>query len=440
LGFALSWALVIFLWRGHYAHYRALLFVLLTICAAWYFFIYQTVIEKQSTLSSEEVKLQVVVEEFPRHYEKVTVIPARTVDDREEDLDLLFFVPFVADYGEVLKIEGELKRNHWPERSIFYVSVADRLGQKSASSLRDYLVRVRGTLVDNVSQILPGDHGAFIAGITLGAREGVSPTLREAMKSSGTTHLTVLSGYNVLLVVLVIRRLLEKRISRKKRFYFISLGLVIFLMLVALEPSVTRAGIMAWLILLGEYWGRLIHFGYIALLTAVLMSFLDPSLISYSISFQLSFLSLLGIAYLAPLFKRLLLPVLKTKIQQPFIVALYETTAAQIMVWPLLSFYFGEVYLTSLLANMLILPLMPFLMMLGIFLACISLFSLKLAGLYAILIIPFTTYVLGIIYFFSHFILALPGEVHQKLLVLIYICLGLIIFPRLLQGNHEYEK
>jgi len=431
---ALVLAALLFFWKS--LSIRWLIFLVgLTFFGAFYFHLYGVLINRTISLPQEKTTFQAVVTELPRRYDNLTVVSMKALPPWSGTFDLLVNLPLDVQYGEKLEITGSFEDSNWPDMPSLWAEDVERFDGDNTRSLRSILVNIREKLIHGVYQILPSDHAAFIAGITVGARGGMSTELREAMRASGTTHLVVLSGYNVLIVVLIARRLLEKRLAHKKRFYVISLALFLFLMLVAVEPSITRAGIMGWLVLLGEYWGRLVHFGYLIVLAGAVMLLIYPSLLVYSIGFQLSFLSLIGIAYVAPILKRFMSEYLKEKTNTPLVEALCETAAAQLMVWPLLSFYFDGVSLTSLVANMLILPLVPFLMVAGIFLSLAAAFNIHLGALFSFVIKPLVDYVLSVIHIFSWLTIPLP-DINQPLIIIsIYGILALVLVPRVIDNK-----
>ena len=76
-------------------------------------------------------------------------------------------------------------------------------------------------------------------------------------------------------------------------------GIVFYAVLAGLEPSIVRAAIMGILVFSSQIMGRQKMPFYILFLTAFVMLFVSPGLIS-DIGFQLSFLALIGIIYLKP--------------------------------------------------------------------------------------------------------------------------------------------
>jgi competence protein ComEC len=116
----------------------------------------------------------------------------------------------------------------------------------------------------------------------------------------------------------------------------------------------------------------------VILLSGALMVLVNPKIMLSDISFQLSFLSTLGLILLMPFFEKFM-DYLEKRIGislPPFIGdGLMVTVAAQIFTTPITLFYFGRFSLISPVTNVLFLPLIPLIMLAG-FLALMSSFML----------------------------------------------------------------
>jgi competence protein ComEC len=96
----------------------------------------------------------------------------------------------------------------------------------------------------------------------------------------------------------------------------------------------------------------------------LLITLFDPKALISDLGFQLSFLAVIGILYLEEYLRRFL----KYKI-------ISETISAQLMVLPLIWYKFGEFNLFSFLNNTLLIPFIPYLMLLGFISIFLSIFQ-----------------------------------------------------------------
>lgn len=208
---------------------------------------------------------------------------------------------------------------------------------------RDYLTK----LISGVDS----DSAAIVLGLTLGDDRQVSATLSDAMKTTSLTHLMAVSGANCAIVVGVIYFLLA-RISIRLRVSASLGGLLAYVLLVGLQPSVLRASVMAGAVLLSLGIGRKINpLSALALCVLVLLS-LDPTL-AKEYGFALSVLATAGILIATPEIYRRLLPSLPKWLAMGLSVSL----GAQLFCFPVLVGLQGGLPTYSLLANLLCEPL-----------------------------------------------------------------------------------
>ena len=197
---------------------------------------------------------------------------------------------------------------------------------------------------------------ALNVAITLGEKRDLEETYGEFQRA-GLAHALALSGLNVAILagflVLVLYRLGNWR-------YLVALGiLVLYLFLVGVQPSLLRATIMAGFVLVGLFLGK----GKVEVLPALGLALfihllLEPYSV-FSLSFQLSYLAVLGMALILPKLPKL------EGWKNWFWASISVTVAAQALVLPLLLHNFHQLPLISPIANLLVLPLLELLIPLG---------------------------------------------------------------------------
>lgn len=146
---------------------------------------------------------------------------------------------------------------------------------------------------------LQGDAAGLLPGMVTGDTSGLDESLETAMKTTGTTHLTAVSGANCCLIlgglVLLARSL---RLPRSAAAIAALAGLAAFVTMVGPDASVLRAAVMGSIgltALSGGRRGRSLGFLCLAISSLLI---LDPSL-GMSVGFLLSVLATLGIVLLA---------------------------------------------------------------------------------------------------------------------------------------------
>ncbi len=217
-----------------------------------------------------------------------------------------------------------------------------------------FITNYRQIIEEKIKSYLPYPYENIFRGILFGSKFE-DPNLKENFVNSGLIHLTAVSGQNLTIMFSIFYNALKYiPFLTPNLLFIISIFIIIFfIFLMGFEGSVLRAGIMGFFLILAKRkFGRIILRRNLLLLTALIFTLIDPKLLIENIGTQLSFLAFTGILYLAPILER--------KIPKIF----SEVLAAQIFTLPLILYYFGTFNLFSVLANILVLPLIPTLMQL----------------------------------------------------------------------------
>lgn len=225
---------------------------------------------------------------------------------------------------------------------------------------------------DTINRILSEPYASLLNGILLGIETGIPPDLDEQFNLTGTSHIIVISGSNIALLVMIFfytgRRLINHRWALG-----VTIGVVIvYTFLVGADAAVSRAAVMGVFFVIGVWVGRP-GMPLNSLMAAVLVLTAFNPLMLWDVGFQLSFAATLGLIVLVPTLQtwsaRLLDRWLPTSSANVVMVVLNEllmlTLAAQIATAPLILYYFGRLSVVSLLSNLLILPVQPAIMVFG---------------------------------------------------------------------------
>ena len=212
------------------------------------------------------------------------------------------------------------------------------------------------------SHSFKGDAANLVEGLAIGVDDGLSEQFLKNMKATGLTHLTAVSGANCAIVIgaiwLIARAI---RLGRNQRFALMLVSLVSYVALVGPQPSVLRAAFMMLTVAFALEFGRRAWIpGALGLGSAVLL-IADPWLVA-DYGFWLSVLATLGLVLLTPE----LLRVFRARMPNFLAVGLSATIAAQIWCLPLLISLQGGFTSYSVLANLLVEPVVPIITLLGL--------------------------------------------------------------------------
>ena len=219
--------------------------------------------------------------------------------------------------------------------------------------------------------------------MTLGLREDLGD-LRETFAASGLAHILALSGLHVGILMAALGFLL--RPLGRARYPLMIVLVISFVALVGASPSVLRAGMMVAAVLLSLWLGGgRLELGAALGLAASITLLWQPAYL-FDLSFQLSYLAVLGILLLTgPLTKRILgerAEILPLWHPSKFLVgSVVVSMSAQALSLPLVVSTFGGAPLFSPVVNVIAVPLASLLVPLGFLAAVLGLVWPPLAGL-----------------------------------------------------------
>lgn len=336
-----------------------------------------------TALEGETVALEVRIVQEPEEREMMTHLYVKPVDQRIGTERLLITADRFSienqeiQYGDHVQIEGTLKR---PKpfmtdtgREFDYVGFLRSKGvQYTMSFAKVTLVTHKETAIgklfvgkeaflSELETAIPPPASGLGAGLLLGVKRALGEHLDSVFREVGIIHIVVLSGYNIMIVIEMFSYLLALVFFPKTRMLLGILGIVIFAILVGFSATVVRASLMAILLLVARGTGNTYAVLRALTFAGVIMLMHQPYLLVHDPGFQLSFLATLGLILFSPLIAERL-PFVPEKFGVRGLVT--ATLGTQIIVLPLLLYHTGMVSLIGVIANMLVLPMVPYAMIL----------------------------------------------------------------------------
>ncbi|WP_242901646.1 ComEC/Rec2 family competence protein [Actinomadura terrae] len=226
---------------------------------------------------------------------------------------------------------------------------------------------------------LPADQRGVLPGMVVGDTSRLAPGLAEEFRTAGLTHLLVVSGANLAIVIGAVLGLCRLTgVGRRRAPPLAALAVFAFVVIARPEPSVLRATVMGLIGLLALLTGRQRH-GLPALGAAVLLLILIDPVLARSYGFALSVLATAGLLVLAPSWRERL----ARRLPGPLADALAVTAAAEVAVAPVLVMLSGELGVVSVFANLLAAPAVAPATLLGALTAVTALVSMPVARVLA---------------------------------------------------------
>ena len=210
-----------------------------------------------------------------------------------------------------------------------------------------------------LQNVLPEPLASFGLGLLIGQRSSLPEDLNEQLIAVGLIHIVAVSGYNLTVLTNLSKRGLQKR-SRYQALIGSIVLITLFLLVTGFSPSIVRAAVVSGLSLITWYYGRSMKPVMILLLSAVLTAGVNPLYVWSSIGWYLSFTAFFGVLVLAPLLRE---RYLSKKTQEKMLPqVLLETFAAQVCTLPIILLIFGRLSVVGVIANLLVVPIVPFAM------------------------------------------------------------------------------
>ncbi len=230
------------------------------------------------------------------------------------------------------------------------------------------LERWRDKLRDTMLQAMPNQDAALIMGMLFGGYDGIERQTVREFAATGIVHILSVSGAHIALLASVVFWL-TGRLGLNDRWSSLIAALAMFGygFLSGFSAPVIRSVVMGLICMAALALGRRASAKRALALAVLGMLVVEPRNL-FDISFQLSIGCTAGLLYFQPLLLNWLRVVLHESIAQ----ALAATLAAQLAVIPFIAWYFGTFPLISLVANLLVAPLLEAVIVLGLFAAVLA--------------------------------------------------------------------
>lgn len=277
--------------------------------------------------------------------------------------------PNQFDYGRYLE-------NQQIYAQIYTNSYQIRKG-KTTENLSSEVANFRNKIISNLEKAnFKKDELGVVYALILGQQQDISPEILKDYQYAGAVHVLSVSGLHVGFILMFITVLLKPfpntRFSATIKVIIIIISLWIFGILAGLAPSVVRSVTMFSFVAIGMHFRRTINIYHTLLVSMLLILSFKPSFL-FDVGFQLSYTALFFIVWFQPLLESSWKP--KNKIINYFWTIITVSFAAQIGAFPLSIYYFHQFPGLFFITNLVIIPMLSCIMIIGVFVVILAAFN-----------------------------------------------------------------
>lgn len=302
-------------------------------------------------------------------------------------------------YGDVIKISTELTKAKSPRNpgqfdyrayleshdiyAISYVNEIDSIqvleNNKGSFFILNLIEPFRLYCINIIESYLSDENRAIMKALLLGEKQDIDKDLLEEFKHVGVVHVLAISGLHVGFIMLFVFAFLSFfRLNFKTKSIVLILFLFLYVVIIDFKAPVVRASLMASLFLLGKIGERKVSIFNIVFAAAFIILLFEPREL-FNPGFQFSFAAVVSIIYGYPKLDEMLplkkiiyehfstnwfLSGILKYLWMPFLVSL----AAVMGTMPLTLYYYGILPVFALFANIIVIPLIGIIVLMGLFL------------------------------------------------------------------------
>ncbi|MBI5139522.1 ComEC/Rec2 family competence protein, partial [Candidatus Nomurabacteria bacterium] len=263
--------------------------------------------------AGQKVSLQGEIIDAPdiRENNQKLIVEAKVYDEKTRVLVTTNFSEYFK-YGDQVNFSGKLEKpenfitdqgkefdyiNYLRKDGVLYVVNYGEIAVLSrghGNKIKSGLLTVKEKFLEKMNFAIRAPENLLMGGLILGEKSAFSQDLRQNFVDTGTIHIVALSGYNITIVAEWIMKLfifLPQNLGIGVGIF----SILLFVLMTGWSSTALRAGIMAILVLIARATGRNYDVVRALLLAGVFMILMNPFILVYDVSFQLSFIATVAV-------------------------------------------------------------------------------------------------------------------------------------------------
>lgn len=252
------------------------------------------------------------------------------------------------------------------------------------SARLNIIKKFKDNLEKKVKRLFEPENFGYFSALLLGNRNLIEIEQREKFAITGMSHILAISGFHFGIIFSIFFVFFSFIRNKLIRFFLLSFFLVLYLAVVGFPSSGVRATIMIISFLFANTLERRVSPLNILAFVLLLLMVFAPNLM-FSIGFQLSFLAFLGIVLF---YKKIFNGInkffnIKNPVLNFFISIFSVTVSTQILIVPVIAWYFNYLTFISFFSNIILLPLFSLSLIFGFLALFTSLASIEIGKVFA---------------------------------------------------------
>ncbi len=254
------------------------------------------------------------------------------------------------------------QRNYYAKQNIYGMVWSEQILKVGGETdtFRDMLHNLKQTWNKKLTEEMGEKNGAILSAILLGEKREMDAEIQELYQKNGIGHVLAISGLHISFIGLGMYRVFRKMGSPYVVAGIVSsLLLFLYVLMIVFSVSVLRAAIMLLLRIGADMTGRVYDMAT-ALGFAGMVTILWRPLYLTDAGFLLSYGAIVGILTVVPAMEKLF------ACNSQIIKGIYASIGINLMLFPVLLYFYFEFPSYSLLLNVLVIPLMSWVLGLGL--------------------------------------------------------------------------
>ncbi len=279
------------------------------------------------------------------------------------------------------------------------------MASRRGSAFKRFSLSVKQKLKSIFDEHLTANESGLMKALLLGDRDGIPDHISDLFMQTGTAHILAISGLHIGIIAFCLFLLLRATLlPRRIQYLVIMCFLIFYAFLTGARPSVVRATTMAVIFLMGFLLEREVD-GLNSLCFAVILLLLFNPFLLFDIGFQMSFASVFSIIMFFPKLRDYAAkwPLIhRYKVTQGLWQLIAVSFSAWIGVAGLIAYYFKIITPVTIIANLIIIPLVVGVVALGLSMLVSGLIIPNIVFLFAMCLKVVLNLMAVVIYFLTY--------------------------------------